>query len=337
MASRTVLRGRIEKKGGRRSSLKSRRSALLNMPIDLIREITDELSPADKIIFATTCRAIRNTVGRGQFPSDTYEDRQERFEYLASMCRDMPNHWVCEECMRYHRIDTSDTPVQSRPTCPLADRYGRYNQPLTLSPGDEYELGRRHVQLALKYTRMGDSLLPRHRQYLRRLTAARQYSLSYPWETKMMVTAKIIPRIVDGRFLLRSLCEYRQSSKPVTRELIACESVCPHQQVFPPRDDDWSNDAFHQNLRQFHKAVNDSFETPGKEMRSHCPHCFTDFSVTTTTKCIRVSVWMDLGTESSPLDPVWRSFVHSADLDPIGEVEYNELGRVRELYSSGEE
>ncbi|KAL6897686.1 hypothetical protein GGI43DRAFT_424033 [Trichoderma evansii] len=325
MSSLVVLRGRVEKKGGKRRSLQNRRSALLNMPIDLIREITDKLSPADKIIFATTCRPIRNTIG------------QARFEYLASMCRDMPNHWVCEECMQYHCIDTSDTPVESCPTCPLANSHGRYNQPLKLIPGDEYELGRRHVQLALKYIRMGDSLLPRHRLYLRRLMAARQYSLSYPWETKLMITAKIIPRIVEGRFLLRSICEYRQSSQPVTKELIASESVCQHQQFFPLQDDVWSSDPFHQDLRQFHKAVHDSFESPGIEMRSHCPHCFTDFSVTTTKKIIRVSVWMDLGTESSPLDPFWHSFVFNPDLRPPEEVEYNEPGRVRELYSSEEE
>lgn len=46
---------------------------------------------------------------------------------------------------------------------------------------------------------------------------------------------------------------------------------------------------------------------------------------------------MDLGTESSPLDPVWRSFVHNAEFPPIEEVEHVEPGRVRELYSSGEE
>lgn len=335
MASRVVLRGRIEKKGGKRSSLNNRRSALLNMPVDLIHEITNELSPADKIIFASTCRPIRNTIGRSQFPSDTYENQEERFEYLAGMCRDMPNHWVCEQCMRYHRIDISDTPAGSCSTCPLATSYGRYNQPLKLSPGVYgYNLGRRHVQLALKYTRMGDSLPSPHRLYLRRLMAARQYSLLYSLATTAMVTAKIIPRIVQGRFLLGSICEYRQSSRPVSKDLIGDGCVCPHQQYFRWQDDAWSNNIFPESVRQFHKAVNDSFETPGKEIRGHCPHCFTDFSVTTTQKCIRLSVWVDLGTESSPLDPVWRSLAYCADLHPTDKVEYNEPGRVRELYSS---
>ncbi|PNP39455.1 hypothetical protein TGAMA5MH_08661 [Trichoderma gamsii] len=336
MPSRVVLSGRIEKKG-KMSSL-PKHSALLNMPIDLIREITTHLSPADNIILATTCRAVRNCAGRGQFPpADTEENREERFEYLAGMCRDMPDHWVCEECMRYHRIDTADTPADSRPSCPLADSYGRYNQPLQLAPADEYELGRRHVQLALKYTRMGDSLTPTHRQYLGRLTAARQFSLSYPWEKKVTITAKVAPRIVDGRFLLRTICEYRHPSRQITRDLIASESVCRHQQFFPLEDGAWTNSSLHQDLRQFPRAVDDSFESPGKEVRGHCPHCYTDFSVTTTARSVRISVWIDLGTESSPLDPVWRSFVHNAEFPPIEEVEYIEPGRVRELYSSGGE
>ncbi|KAM0461440.1 hypothetical protein ACHAPV_004145 [Trichoderma viride] len=337
MPSRGVLRGRIEKKG-KMSSPTHRRSALLDMPIDLLREISDLLSPADNIIFATTCRAVRNCAGRGQFPpADTEENREERFEYLVSKCRDMPDHWVCEECMRLHRIDTADTPTDSCPPCPLADSYGRYNQPLQLAPADEYELGRRHVQLALKYSRMGDSLLPSHRQYLGRLTAARQFSLSYPWEKRATITAKVAPRIVDGRFLLRTICEYRLPSRNITRDLIARESVCRHQQFFPLEDGAWTNSSLHQDLRQFPRAVDESFESPGTEVCGHCPHCFTDFSVTTTARSVRISVWMDLGTESSPLDPVWRSFVHNAEFPPIEEVEYIEPGRVRELYSSGEE
>jgi hypothetical protein len=338
MSSRAVLCGRIEKKGRRSTSLPNRRSALLNMPIDLIHEITNHLSPADNIIFATTCRAVRNIAGPGQFPpDDTEENREERFEYLASMCRDMPDHWVCEECMQYHCIDTTDTPADSRPTCPLADSYGRYNRPLQLAPGDEYELGRRHVQLALKYTRMGDSLLPSHRQYLGRLTAARQYSLAYPWEKKATVTAKITPRIVEGRFLLRTLCEYRVPSRQITWDLIGSESVCRHQQFFPVGDDAWTIGSIHPDLRQFHSAVDLSFEMRGAEVRGHCPHCFTDFSVTTTARSMQISVWMDLGTESSPLDPVWRSFVDNVEFPPVEEIENIEPGRIRELYSSGEE
>ncbi|EHK42005.1 hypothetical protein TRIATDRAFT_30654 [Trichoderma atroviride IMI 206040] len=319
------------------SSPANRRPALLDLPIDLLREIFDQLSPADNIVFATTCRAVRNCAGRGQFPADAEENQEQRFEVLASMCRDMPDRWVCEECMRLHRIDTADTPADSSPTCPLADAYGRFNQPLQLAPADEYELGRRHVQLALKYTRLGDSLRPSHRQYLQRLTAARQFSLSYAWEKKAAITAKVAPRIVDGRFLLRTICEYRLPSRPVTRDLIASESVCRHQQFFPLEDGAWTSSSLHQDLRQFPRAVGESFASPGKEVRGHCPHCFTDFSVTTTARSVRISVWMDLGTESSPLDPVWRSFVHIAEFPPVEEVEYIEPGRVRELYSSGEE
>ncbi|KAL7896633.1 hypothetical protein HDV63DRAFT_411075 [Trichoderma sp. SZMC 28014] len=332
-----VLSGRIQKKG-KTSPRPHQRSALLNLPIDLIREISDHLSPADSIIFATTCRAVRNCSGRGQFPpADTDEAQEQRFEYLASMCRDMPDHWVCEQCMRCHRIDTDDTPTDSRPTCPLAEPYGRYNQPLPLV-ADDYELGRRHVQLALKYTRMGDSLTMSHRQYLQRLIAARQFSLAFPWRKKATITAKIAPRIVAGRFLLHTICEYRVPSQ-MSRGLIASQSVCQHQQFFPYEDGAWTNTnrSLYQDLRQFPRAVDESFESPGKEVRGHCPHCFTDFSVTTTARSARISVWMDLGTESSPLDPVWRSFVYNAEFPPIEEVEHIEPGRVRELYGSGEE
>ncbi|KAL7791467.1 hypothetical protein V8C37DRAFT_417031 [Trichoderma ceciliae] len=338
MASRGTLQKRIEKKR-KINSLKNARSALLNMPIELIRDISDELSVVDKVIFASTCRPIQNTLGLCRLSDAVSELQEQRFEFLARMCRDMPGKWVCEECMRYHRIDDSDTPATPHLACPIGHPYhGRFNQPLRLIAREEYRLGRRHVQLALKYTRLGNEVSSKYRQYLRRLVSSRQYSYSYMWKNAPVNNVvKITPRVVDGRFLLKSIFEYRRTSRSISREIVVHEFVCQHQSLFPERDHIWLEDPLFKALLNFHRAVEGAFNRPGHEMRGHCPHCFTDFSVTASAKSIRISVWQDLGTESSPLDPVWQAFVYSPHLySHTKEVTNEEPGRVRELYDDEE-
>ncbi|KAM0258715.1 hypothetical protein ACHAQJ_003724 [Trichoderma viride] len=339
MASRSVHQRRIEKRG-RNSILTDTRSALLNMPIELICEISQELSPVDKVLFASTCRPIRNTLGPGQFSSEMSELQEQRFDYLARMCRDMPDKWVCEECMHCHSIDTADTPADPHLACPLANPYyGRFNQPLQLIARDEYRLGRRHVQLALKYTRLGDATFHRYRQYLRQLMTSKQYSSSYLWENVPVINlVKITPRVVNGRFLLKSIFEYRRPTQRISWGIVAHEFVCRHQSLFPEQEHAYINDPFFQEVLRFHSVVKDAFDTPGREMHGHCSHCFTDFSVKTSTKSIRFSIWQDLGTESSPLDPVWKAFVYNSHLySHVEDVTNEEPGRVRKLYDSEED
>lgn len=333
MAPRTTLRKTIENKG-RKNAPRNARSALLNMPIELIREFSDELSPVDKILFTATCRPIRNTLGLSQLSDEEWELREQQFEYLARIGRDMPHKWFCEECMRHHPINMSDTPASPLLSCPVGklDR-SEFNSSLRLIARGEYRLGRRHVQLALKYTRLGKDISPRNRQYLGRLMASRQYSYSYMWNNETIYNAvRIAPRVVDGRFLLKCIFEYRGNGRRVEREIMAGEFVCRHQSFLP------ENVVSDGPLLKFHKAVVDAFGKPGREVHSHCPHCYTDFSIKASVRGVRLTVWHDLGTESSALDPVWRAFVYSSHLYPDGDELVNyEPGRVRELYDGEEE
>ncbi|KAH6611496.1 hypothetical protein Trco_001516 [Trichoderma cornu-damae] len=341
MVSSGILHKRIDKKRGKKSvARKNAASALLKMPVELIRDISDNLSTVDKVIFATTCRPMRNTLGLTNIPDAAPELEKDKFEYLARMCRDKPGKWVCEECMRCHSIDASDTPASPHLVCPVGVLdHGRFNQSLRLIVRQEYRLGRRHVQLALKYTRLGSNLSRSHRHYLSRLMAPRQYSYSHLWGNAPVNNGiKIAPRVVDGRFLLKSIFEYRRAARPMPREILDHDFVCQHQSVFPEHDQDWTSDPLLQNSLSLHRTVGEAFETPGQEVQSHCPFCFTDFSVKASAKSIRISVWQDLGTESSPLDPVWLTFVHNPILNPHAQdVTNEEPGRVRELYEGEHE
>ncbi|KAL7945376.1 hypothetical protein V8C42DRAFT_357812 [Trichoderma barbatum] len=332
MARRTTLRKAIEKKGGKHAS-KNTESALLQMPMELIRELSNDLPPVDKIIFTQTCRPICNSVDFCPFSKDEEEFREQKFEYLARRCRDIPNQWVCEECMCHHNINVDDTPASPILVCPRGRLYRtQYNLSLNLIAREDYRLGRRHVQLALKYTRLFNEISSQHRRYLERLMASRMYSFSTLWENiPVFHAAKITPRVVNGRYLLKCIFDYRQKALPMDKRVLAGDFVCRHQQFL---QEDITVDG---PLLKFQRAVGDAFNRRGREVHSHCPHCCTDFSVKASLRNVRLTVWHDLGTESSALDPVWRACVYSPGLYSSDEdLVNNAPGRVRELYEGKE-
>ncbi|EHK19982.1 uncharacterized protein TRIVIDRAFT_48257 [Trichoderma virens Gv29-8] len=332
MAPRATLRKTIEKKGGKKAASNNAKAALLKMPVELILEFSDAMPTVDKIVFAQTCRPIFNSVGLIPFSKDEEEFREEKFEYLARRSRETLNQWVCEQCLCQHDVDLADTPSRPALNCPVGDLYrSKHNLSLRLISGECYRLGRRHVQLALKYTRLYNETSSVQQQYLRSLMAAHSYSLSYLHKgIKVSQMVKITPRVVDGRFLLKCIFEYRQKAQPIHKEPLFGEFVCQHQSCLG------EGEAYYP-FSQFNTAVEKALDNKQHEFRSHCHYCCTDFTVKASTHGIRVTVWHDLGTESSALDPVWKASVYSPELYSSDEgLVNNAPGRVRELYDSEE-
>ncbi|KAL7915293.1 hypothetical protein GGI35DRAFT_489002 [Trichoderma velutinum] len=332
MAPHATIRKTIEKKGGKNAASINTKAALLQMPVELIREFTNTMSTVDKMVFAETCRPIHNSIGFTLFSKDEGELREEKYEYLARRSRETPNQWVCEECMCQHDVDMTDTPASPTINCPVGSLYrSRYNLSLKLIARENYWLGRRHVQLALKYTRLYNEISTEHRQYLARLMATRIYSDSHVFDGNSLYhAAKITPRIVDGRFLLKGIFEIRQKSKPIDKKLLIGDHICPHQCF-------WTSECTGDGpLCKFTTAVEDAFNKRGHEVRSYCPYCCTDFSLEVSRRSFRITIWHDLGTESSALDFVWMASVPTPAMGSIDL--FNEApGRIRELYDSVKE
>ncbi|KAL6805361.1 hypothetical protein J3E68DRAFT_421636 [Trichoderma sp. SZMC 28012] len=329
MAPRATLQKTIEKKGGKKAASDNAKVALLQMPVELICKFTNSMLSVDKMAFAETCRPIHNSIGVTSFSKDEGELREEQFEYLARRSRDTHNQWVCEECMCQHDIDPTDTPATPVLNCPVGDLYrSRYNLSLKLIARENYWLGRRHVQLALKYTRLYNEISAGHQQYLTRLMATRIYSESHVFDgMPLYLAARITPRIVEGRFFLKSVFEIRQKGQPIDKRLLIGDHICPHQTY-------WTTEATGDSpISKFSMAVEDAFNKRGHEMCSYCPHCCTDFSVEVSHQSLRITIWNDLGTESSALDITWLASVPNptmATSDLVNEAP----GRVRAWYDS---
>ncbi|PNP52532.1 hypothetical protein THARTR1_06879 [Trichoderma harzianum] len=329
MAPHATLQKTIEKKGGKKAASDNAKAALLQMPVELICKFANVLPSVDKMVFAETCRPIHNSIGVTSFSKEEGESREEKFEYLARRSRETPNQWVCEECMCQHDIDPADTPASPVINCPVGNLYAsRYNLSLKLIARENYWLGRRHVQLALKYTRLYNEISAGHRQYLTRLMATRIYSESHVFDgMPLYLAARITPRIVEGRFFLKSVFEVRQKSGPIDKKLLIGDHICPHQTF-------WTVEVTGESsISQFTMAVDDAFNKRGHEVCSYCPYCCTDFSVEVSRRSLKITIWNDLGTESSALDIVWLASVPNptmASSDLVNEAP----GRVKAWYDS---
>jgi hypothetical protein len=317
-------------------------SPLLQLPVEIILLISKALSPASRAIISQTCWSLRIIVGSN--PARTLRD-YERAEYLTSMARSMPEQWVCEACLALHPVHGHDIPGTLHAwTCPR--RYYR---------GDVYDvpfvdISFRHVQLALKYVRLGNQS---RRSYLHKLVAPYDHDFNAiryrgiaamdPLTDEFTVNYSVYPKVVMGadgdlRYLTLSVWVYEKGCLPVslytTRGHLSLSTmgrqlyICKHQ-AFGYVD-------------PLPEAIDSAFESNAEQRRS-CLGCRTDYSVEASPDRLELRVWRDLD-DGSPIDSrrtrlvVWRDNIRSGHPHNSALLENvsHKPGSIRDLYNSGE-
>ncbi|KAM4056234.1 endonuclease-reverse transcriptase domain-containing protein [Hirsutella rhossiliensis] len=264
--------------------------ALLQMPVEIILLISDELPKHGQVVLSQTCLDLRAILDHHLHLSGARLSPEQQLEYLACLARDEPNWWVCERCISLHYV-----------TCLDMVR-------LTLN--------HHHVQLALKYSRMGGGDV-KLRVYLARLLAPEfRHTRSSSRQPSHSLDGKFwtYPKIAGGRYLVLSVRQYDQIclDVPVSRKSLARIRACEHLHNSFELDYAW-NEGPLPALHPFHglmNALDEAFASQGEtEIRGSCSFCTTDFSVTASSERVTLRVWQDLGGEGSPNNPAWR--VHS--------------------------
>ncbi|KAJ8126623.1 hypothetical protein O1611_g7016 [Lasiodiplodia mahajangana] len=306
------------------------------MPVELIDCIADFLAPADKVLLALTCRAMRACLG--QHSDAARLSRAEYFTYLAGMARALPEQWVCDYCMTLHPINKYDKPTTLRRpcSCPRYDTRALWRRS-RVQNGRHIGIEHHHVQLALKYTRLKQQ---KYDSYLQSLLEPYQ---NEPFDTlgRGNITHEVrysaYPRIVTGRdgnprLLLLSIWKYLAGGRDIMVRNIGRQRICPHLQFF-----DWDYPSYSNNLLQtFQWALGPG--NRGTEWRSVCARCATDFSVMLRDGNLYLQVWQDFGPEGSPLDLTWRSQNVRPGLDGAvnsaltGPTLHHQPGSIEELY-----
>ncbi|KAH7123968.1 hypothetical protein B0J11DRAFT_507009 [Dendryphion nanum] len=86
---------------------------LLNLPVELILEISTHLSPCHRIALAWTCKALYSTIQTSPFASLEETNRYDFAALLLALQKDRPRHRVCLPCRALHPPSQSTI---SRPT-----------------------------------------------------------------------------------------------------------------------------------------------------------------------------------------------------------------------------
>ncbi|XXH05984.1 hypothetical protein Hte_012429 [Hypoxylon texense] len=281
--------------------------------------------------------------------------RNEYLNHLAYRAKALPDVWVCEACAALHSVDQWDLPRAPRITCPLGMKQWNhkvYNKPARLDERN-ITLDHRHVQLALKYTRMKDT---RYRGYLRALLEPQRNQDFRPFAgldenpSYLKVQYLTHPKIVEGpdgrpHFLLRSTWRYNYTCKNVigrmSRASLGDLTICPHTgfcdeeyrclygnggYINPTLEDavdealdmaqvDGDGDENNDEVDDDNDGEDEDGDEDEDGVRGWCPWCPTDFRVRASRKHIEIRAWQDMGTEGSPTDPEWRVHVASHGQD----------------------
>lgn len=169
---------------------------LLRLPVDILLLITDELPLHSRFYFSQTCGDVRSILNQ-EWPGPV--SRDERMNFFTEMAYLRPDRLVCLRCCKLHKVTLQGTPASPHfkpSTCPYTRRclYDR-------SRG--YALNQSHVQLALKYARLGG-----HEKFLKGLMAPRRFGVNNLLAMPFAITYAKVPRIIDGRFLLKTTIDY---------------------------------------------------------------------------------------------------------------------------------
>lgn len=284
-------------------------------------------------MLSQSCATLRNILQGYNAREFARSSANDRIGYFARRARDLPDHWVCEKCATLHRVEQHDCPWH--PNGCTAD--GFLEQPTFFDYG-RYHLEHRHIQLILKYTRMGDSCGPLYRmrlQYMMRgclwdSTAYRgphlYWGRLYPGTGAFWAE----PKVADGRFLLSTgAIFYPDEPGPLHRDHTCMLMLCGHQvwcpslaqrldrvrapgSAVPPDEAAVLESASWVEDSELHRAMAHLLETKGTEANVSCPFCPSEAQVTISRdkndrQKIQASFWHDFGTEGSPLDVQWKA------------------------------
>lgn len=292
---------------------------LLMLPTELLCLIADKLPLDGKLVLRETCSRLRNALEKKFLLSAQtrqFGGFREIQRFLLCIGKDRLDVWACSWCLRFHRnfgSSSSDPAVMDLPRCPNLFPRGPLNLYRLLRLGHQQG----HVQLALKYARLADRLVPPydlHQQLLMQPYSGRTTSLGYS-----SVAYKIIPRIVAGRFIVYSEYAYRLQSTEVLRTTLGLRRHCCHMGF--------------NNLNRAHIQFLAHFPTPDpstllRQFDVVCSDCQMQIDFRQEGTNIRMRTWEDFGTESTLASATF----HIAYLPPVRDSSSAET--TRELYDS---
>lgn len=271
---------------------------LLQLPLDVILCITDHLPGHSLLVLSHTCRSLHTALRYRRRSRIAYAHYKEFLLYLSILARESPGKWACQECLVLHDVDYQDTPhrgvLATAQTCPKWYRINLHSEPA----GSKYHVSHNHVQISLKLARLPDPTRTQE-DYLRRLLAPFAQPVSHHW---LQASFTMEARIVDGRYLRKSVWVYSEWHKRVTIRHIGELSVCCHLRL-PGRGEV----PVQYELLEFMRGISIAIEYRNACFVHQCRFCATEIEARCSRGRLEVTAWQNLGNGSSIYDKNWRA------------------------------
>ncbi|KAK2748808.1 hypothetical protein CKAH01_18039 [Colletotrichum kahawae] len=206
------------------------KSAILQLPMELLVQVIGYLGILDKAILSRTCAALRIVLDTDWAPVFHDCSRCEKRKFWRRIVYDLPEHWFCLTCGKIEPINQKYLPYkQWTPPC---QRRGQSHRSL-----DPYQMRSEHVQMALKLSRLGNI----NQGYLKKIMAP--FSIyRRALKGNCLRHYRAVPKIVAGNFLLQKQwkfqstfdsrdCEYPWNDEgmfAINKQLEGIPLVCPH-------------------------------------------------------------------------------------------------------------
>ncbi|KAH7311983.1 hypothetical protein BKA65DRAFT_600868 [Rhexocercosporidium sp. MPI-PUGE-AT-0058] len=309
---------------------------ILDLPTELIIQISDFLSLFSTASFAFCNKRLATLIGRQSWTS-LHTQPKERIQFLAILSRDLPHRHACHGCARLHSSKSIPRPGdvnawQQSKYCTQTSSLGGHPgaEPLHVSNYfSPYCVCFAHVQLVLKRhyhgAPHGISLQDLNSTNIRLITDDAYFF-------------SVEARIADGELLLRSQ-EWIVSSQLPREQFVdrrVAHAVCRHLMTYNTifgLDDSLTG----LMKCQLSHQLRDDNDFECSCMRLHqCLTCPMDYRLDVVdmqhlgpTLC--VTKWFTLGTGSTVHDPFWNGHDLSAD-EPL--LHGLPLGSIRSRYES---
>ena len=315
-----------------RKSAVKQTSLLLDLPLCIIYNIFDELRWSEKVTLSQTCRDLRYHLRQKCSSILRKATALERLEYLNMLGNILPDRYLCTGCCALHLVDPKDIPITD---CNLLGS-NLYHTPC---PSPEplwsrvrlhrnYAVAFRHVQLAIKYSRM-EGIYQRYRASI-----MQRFVVSNCPSSSLGFNFVAEPVIVRGRFILMTTFEFYGDFEEVSYSTFMQTTItfCPHHGTGKLSA---RNDAFKTLTNSvFRRSSNTSGLCQGAYSCNRCP---SDYAIVIKDKRAIVSIWHDLGTGASPEDPYWRSHVRNNENNMFNGTEFPyEHGSIEKMYYSSD-
>lgn len=305
--------------------------------------IIDLLDLHDKFWLSQTCRVFHLLAKRDWNHEFSLLDEEQRESFLSGLAWHMPDHWMCRTCRKIHSIDKADIPRhgQERPNLSIAHMLDRdvvfYGEECRL-----YKLCRRHVEMALKLTRMGGPNAGHLRKLMSPFSLRRDalpfFTIPGYDERFRAHRYRATPKIVSGRFLLKTEWEYRSEGPNADGWTVLSRRLCSHPGILLGMWEDAVTEAglfgigdSAQPLLNAYYAYGDSELVIGLSHRRYdgrelelflsCPCCATDCRFKFSRGRSIFQSWRAFDFPKSRVRPIfqcWRGFDFSESRDGRG-------------------